>query len=226
MRNRSVLFALLFALLGGGATLYALADRSGGADADATSVLLATRAMDVGRQLTEADFTAQKVPSNTVPQDAIRDAASAAGSYAALPMVKGEVLLTSKLSSTPSGSRLATVIPDGKVAVSVAVNDVISTGGCLAPGDRVDVLGVVSKLATDSAAVVPRDIHVLAVSNRIVGADHGNGNTSKSTIRDNPRTLDTTVTLDEAARLVQVDETGTLRLALRQRHDSANSLKR
>ena len=231
MRNRSILLALLFALLAGGATLYALADRSGTANANTTAVFVAAQTLDVGHQLSESDFITQQVPSNTVPKDAVRDAVSVAGSYAALPMVKGEVLLTSKVSATPPGSRLATVIPDGKVAVSVAVNDVISTGGFIAPGDRVDVLGVLSKQATDIASIVLLDIQVLAVSNRIVGLDEGSPSAPKvAAARDNPRTLDTTVTLavtiDEAQRLVQADETGTLRLALRQRAESGNTLKR
>jgi pilus assembly protein CpaB len=103
------------------------------------------------------------------------------------------------------------------VAVSVAVNDVIRTGGFIAPGDRVDVLGVVSQEATGSAELILRDIAVLAVSNAVVGDAAGEARTGA----DNPRSLDTTVTLavtpDEARRLVQVDEVGKLRLALRPR---------
>src|SRR5205823_328364 len=116
-------------------------------------------------------------------------------------------------------------IPDGRIAISVGVSDVISTGGFIAPGDRVDVLGVVTKEPSDAAQVVLKDIQVLAVSNTLAGADQPTDTTTTTKARTtaNPRGLNTTitlaVTLDEAQRLVQVDELGKLRLALRPRHE-------
>ncbi|MFA7250270.1 MAG: RcpC/CpaB family pilus assembly protein, partial [Dehalococcoidia bacterium] len=92
------------------------------------------------------------------------------------------------------------------------------TGGFITPGDRVDVLGVVTKEATGVAELVLRDIPVLAVSSVAVGDEADSDSKAGA---ENPRSLDTTVTLavtvEEARRLVQVDELGKLRLALRPR---------
>ena len=149
------------------------------------------------------------------------------GRYALMPLLKGEVLVRQKLSDQAPGSNLASLIPTGRVAVSVAVSDVVSTGGFIAPGDHVDVLGVISREAGDTADVVLRDIAVLAVANVVIGARDTPSATggSRTPTRDNPRSLDGTVTLavtvDEARRLVQVDEIGKVRLALRPRSSDA-----
>ena len=124
----------------------------------------------------------------------------------------------SNLSVTPLGSHLAALIPTGMVAVSIAVSDVINTGGFIVPGDHVDVLGIVSKEPTDTASIVLRDVQVLAVAQAVLGQNPASGDSSKSAA-GGPQSLDSTVTLavtiQDAQRLVQVDEVGKLRLALR-----------
>ncbi len=222
LKSRSLVLSLLFASIGGVATLYALAQADSNERPETERVLVASRTIAVGDQLGPDNVRIEELPKGGAPADAVRNADDVAHGYAALPMVKGEVVLRSKVSDAPPGSRLAAVIPEGKVAVSVAVSDVISTGGFIAPGDRVDVLGVVSKGADDAASLVLRDVAVLAVSNSIVGSpDTARDDRGGAGGKDNPRSLDTTVTLaltiDEARRLVQVDEVGKLRLALRSR---------
>jgi pilus assembly protein CpaB len=216
--NGSLLAALLLALLGGGATYLALAGDPAVAAGDRGTVLVVARDLNVGALITAGDVREATAEANTtVFQGAATSADQVVGRYALLPMLAGELLIQAKVGAEPPGSGLAMLIPAGRVAVSVAVNDVIRTGGFIAPGDRVDVLGVVSQEATGSAELILRDIAVLAVSNAVVGDAAGEARTGA----DNPRSLDTTVTLavtpDEARRLVQVDEVGKLRLALRPR---------
>jgi pilus assembly protein CpaB len=225
MKRRSLLLSILFALVGGGATVVALTSAGGVATKPQTEqVVVSTRAIDVGAVLAAADFKLATLAKGATPADALHDLTAVKGRYAGVALAAGLPLRLAYLSDTPPGSRLAAAIPDGRIAVSVAVSDVISTGGFIAPGDRVNVLGVITKEPSDTAQVVLRDIQVLAVSNTLAGADQATDTTkARATTSSNPRGLNTTitlaVTLDEAQRLVQVDELGKLRLALLPRHE-------
>lgn len=222
--NRSLLLSLLLAVLGGGAAYVALAHgRAGGDVAETVSVVQAARAVSVGQRITPADVELREVPAAAVPSDAAHSPDEVVGRYATLAMLKGETVLKQKTTDRTPGSNLAALIPPGRVAVSVAVSDVVSTGRFIAPGDRVDVLGVVSRDAGERAEVVLTDVTVLAVASNLIGSDAPppQQGAQRTSGRDNPRSLDATVTLAvsvaEATRLVQVDEIGKLRLALRPR---------
>lgn len=217
MVSGSGILAVLLALLGGGATYVAIA---GGAAADAAPepVVVAAHDIPVGRRLTEADL---RVDASAVADLAVpiaRSVNQVVGQYATRPMVSGEPVILTKVSEAAPGGSLSVLIPAGRVAISVAVSDVMRTGRFIAPGDHVDVLGVVSKDAGDVAQLVLTDITVLAVSSTAVG---DSAPSDRGRDQDNPKSLDTTVTLavteGEARRLVQVDEVGRLRLALRPR---------
>lgn len=217
--NGSMLAAVLLAVLGGGAAYVALAGGSAEASGDQVTVLVLDRDVAVGARLVAADLREARVDAGSpLRTGTISSTEAAIGQYALFPMVAGEPLMAAKVSSQPAGGGLAVLIPPGRVAVSVAVNDVIRTGGFITPGDRVDVLGVVTKEATGVAELVLRDIPVLAVSSVAVGDEADSDSKAGA---ENPRSLDTTVTLavtvEEARRLVQVDELGKLRLALRPR---------
>ena len=228
--QRPLLISAVFAVIGGILTFVVLS-QSGASSAPATErVVVAARNVELGQTLTASDVALTEMPKGAAGADTFRNVDEAKGHYASYSFVKGEVVLKSKVSDQPPGSRLAVVIPEGRVAVSVAVSDEISSGGFVAPGDRVDVLGVVTKEAGDTAEVVLRDVSVLAVANVIVGSAEEPKDSKKSaSSRPNPTALDATVTLavtlEEARRLVQVDEVGKLRLALRQRAGD-NSLAR
>lgn len=229
MRMPMLILAALLALIGGGATFAAItATRDVAPDASA-QVVVVTRSVEMGVALRSSDLELRTLREADIPTDAVRELDAGRGRYAAAPLAAGEPLRASRIADRPPGSRLAQTIPDGRVAVSVAVSDVISTGGQIAVGDRVDVLGVVTKDATDLASVVLTNVPVIAVSSQVAGADAPAATptpsrASAARTASNPKGLDTTITLAvtvaEAQRLVQVDEVGKLRLALRPRPDA------
>lgn len=230
LKRRPVLLSALFALLGGGATLLVLTHASSGAAVERERVVVAARDVEVGRALTADDVALTELPKGAAGENALRETSAANGQYAAQPLTKGEPVLRTKISSQAPGSQLAVVIPDGRVAVSVAVSEVVSTGGLIAPGDRVDVLGVITDQARDSADLVLEDVPVLAVAGNLVGASAQPDSAKKTTSRDNPTSLKSTVTLavttDQARRLVQVDEVAKVRLALRARAQANSAVSR
>ncbi len=220
---RRVILPLLFAVLAAGATFLALNRPSGTASSAAPQtvrVAIAARALDAGSAFGATDVTFNEVSTASAGADAVRDASELQHAFATAAIPKGAVVRRANLTVTPPGSRLATLIPQGYVAVSIAVNDVINTGGFIVPGDHVAVLGVVTKDATDTATIVLRDVQVLAVSNAILGQNPATVDPKKTTTggATNPTTVNSTVTLavtvQDAQRLVQVDEVGKLRLAL------------
>lgn len=233
MRRKTLLLAFVFAVVGGGATFLAVTRATGPAQARPTeAVLVAARAVAIGAALRAGDVVVERMALGQAPADAAREPAEVEGRFAEVPLMKGEIVRRSRLADAPPGSRLAAVIPEGRVAVTVAVSDVISTGGFLAPGDHVDVLGVVSKEATGIASVVLTDVVVIAVSSTLVGSGQPEppAPARGGAVQANPKGLDSTVTLavtiQEAQRLVQVDEVGKLRLALRRRAEGTAALSR
>lgn len=217
--DRLTLLALVLAVVGGVAAYMALSAPSAArASEERQPLVVAAQAVPAGARISRDAVRVQAMPPGSFPRGGVTSVGDVEGKYATLPIVPGEPLLDSKLSATPPGSSLAALVPPDRLAVSIAVNDVISTGGLLAPGDRVDVLGVISKDAGANAELVLRDVVVLAVAGNLLGLESEKARKGSG---DNPRSLNATVTLavtaDEARRLVQMDEIGKLRLALRGR---------
>ena len=222
--DRLTFLAMLLAILGGvGAYMAMRAPVAEGASVEVRPLVVVAKPVAAGDRMTRGVLRLDSVPAGTVPRGSLGRIEEVEGKFATLPMVAGEPVLSAKLSGSTPGSGLAAIVPHDRFAVSIAVNDVISTGGLLAPGDRVDVLGVASKEAGGNAQIVLRDVIVLAVANTLLGADPAKANGKAGA--DNPRTLNATITLavsiEEAQRLVQMDELGKLRLALRGRTPSS-----
>lgn len=219
----SFLLPLLFAILAAGATFLALNRPSSSTSAapQTVRIAVAARALDAGSGFGATDVTFNEVPAETAPGDAVRDLSELQNAFASTSIPKGSVVSRANVSVTPLGSHLSTLIPNGMVAITIAVSDVVNAGGFVVPGDHVDILGVISKEATDSATIVLRDVQVLAVASSLLGETQGTSDAKKaiSNATGSPQTVDSTVTLavtiQDAQRLVQVDELGKLRLALR-----------
>lgn len=85
-------------------------------------VVVAARRVEAGMPLHPADLTVRRLPADALPDDPITASdASAAGKVVLVPLVRGEVLLTSKLA--PDGLRgVAALVPSGHRALAVPVD--------------------------------------------------------------------------------------------------------
>jgi pilus assembly protein CpaB len=151
------------------------------------------------------------------------------GKVTNLPIAAGEQVLETKFFARKEDSGLAFRIQPGKRAVSVTVNEVISTGGLIVPGDFVDVVSIYTDGQGDGAAIVLQNIEVLAVAQSIQGPGEPGGSTlpgglgpskpadprQEAVARPNARTATLAVIPEEAQRLILAEEKGKIRLALR-----------
>ena len=110
---------------------------------------------------------------------------------------------------------LAYMIPDGKRAMSVPVDEVSGVSGLIRPGDKVDIISVISIDITDNQSkphslAVLQDIEVLAIGKALTIRTGENA--------QNPvdaKTVTLAVSLEESIQLQMANQRGTINLLLR-----------
>jgi len=145
-----------------------------------------------------------------------------------LPVLEDEQINSIKLVSLGKEMGLATVIPEGKIAFSVIVDEANNLGGLLHPGNKVNILGSFDyeeKDKTCSATVMLlQNVPVLSVGKKIVGTPMVIGNLSPEELKEE-KTVETenesasvvtlAITPQEATMLTFAREKGKLSLVLR-----------
>jgi pilus assembly protein CpaB len=102
-------------------------------------VIVATQDIPEGTRLDESHIEVKDVPKKYLMPAAITKVDELLDRTTVLPILKNTQVLDTML-STPQQGGLAARIPKGKLAFTVAVNDVTGVAGLLQPGDYVNVL--------------------------------------------------------------------------------------
>ena len=208
-------------------------------------VIVAAQDIPVRTEITAQMLTIKQVAADARHEKAFTSLEQLNGKVTNLPIAAGEQVLSTKFFARKEDSGLAFRIAPGKRAVSVTVNEVISTGGLIVPGDFVDIIAIFtgggsggsqSDTTSDSAGVVLQNIEVLAVAQSIqtsvanpTGAAAVAGNVTgnrpdsrqEAVARPTARTATLAVTPEEAQKLILAEERGKIRLALRGTEDHA-----
>lgn len=200
---------------------------------DTVAVVVAAADIAPRTGLKKDMFKVQQVSADTRHPKAFTSVEELEGKVTKLAVTAGEQMLDTKVFAEREESGLAFVIPPNKRAVSVALSEVIGSGGMIVPGDRVDVIAVFDQriAGKDMSVTVLQDVEVLAVAQYLVGeeapsvstkaAPAGFGGSSKEQDKVDPKSQPTakSVTLavnqEEAQRLILAEEKGKIRLALR-----------
>lgn len=229
--NKNVLFIGGALLLGGLAALMSvtyvkdtISKAVAEAQVDETEIVVSALDLEVGQAITEDEMVLRSVPTEFVPADAVT--ADNYGEYVdrlvRSPVRGGAPLSASAL--VPAAQQFSRVIPLGRVGYTLSVNENNSVSGMISPGDAVDIFFTVGAEETDSGAgprgrstgerVFPllENVTVLATGARVGETLGGDEDEAYSTM-----TLE--LTPDQAQRLTVAEETGDLRIILRNLDD-------
>ena len=175
MSRVRVLTVLLIALLAGGGLAFGTYSYLQNVPVKTVTqptrkVVIANNNLALGHQLRREDLTAIEWPKDSVPEGSFEDPASLVDRGVIVPLVRHEVVLPAKLASKESGAGLPPIIPTGKRAVSVRVNEVIGVAGYVLPGTRVDVVATANPSTRSedvTSKVVLSNVEVLTAGTRL-----------------------------------------------------------
>jgi pilus assembly protein CpaB len=178
------------------------------------TVVVATSGIKRGDTVSAENVKVVDWPKNAVPDGAFTTLESSIGTVARTPIFENDPITQHKVVDANSKSVLSMLIPDGRRAISIKVNEVTGISGFVAPSSRVDVLVSLPQKDEDQARtkVVLQDIEVLAIAQAIEQ-------------RENKPVIVNTVTLNvlptEAESLTLAANEGSLQLTLRNDRDQA-----
>jgi len=174
-------------------------------------VVVANADLSLGSELSADDLTTLDWPAGAVPEGAFDNPTALVGRGLIASVVHHEPILPGKLASKEADSGLPPIIPNGKRAVSVKVNEVIGVAGYVLPGTHVDVLATANASnGADSVTtkVVLSNVEVLAAGTRLE-QDSKDAKPIQVTV------VTLLVTPEDAERLTLASTEGKIQLALR-----------
>lgn len=140
-----------------------------GAEASGVKVVIATQPLEAGKLISADQLKAIRWPDTSVPPNTFTHTDDVEGRIARISMMAGEPVLPGKLAPKDAAGGLASIIPEGKRAITVRVNEVVAVAGFALPGSYVDILvhGKDTDKQSFSRTVLSR-VKVLAVAQETV----------------------------------------------------------
>ncbi len=177
MRRQAVLLLILALSAGGLAAFLAIQVlrapdpvAQDGETPGAVSVAVATRDMNVGTLLQEEDVRLVDWPSSDVPSGYSTSVGEVVGRGLLTPVRTNEPLMASRLAGPESGGGMHIMIPEGRRAMSVRVDDVVGVAGFVLPGTRVDVVVTMDRaddLSEPATRLVLQNLEVMSAGQSI-----------------------------------------------------------
>ncbi len=214
--KRAIIMLALSVLLGIAAVLLAARWMGQQAASDKTTVLVASRDMELGQAITPTMLESVPWPKGAVPNGAFDDPKKLEGRVVRISIFKGEPVLAPKLAPEGTKAGLDSVIKAGHRAITVKVNEVVGVAGFLAPGSFVDLLvNFRDERDKPMSRVVLERIMVLAIAQEAQRPDE----TKPRVV--NAVTLE--VTPEQAEKIDLARNIGTLSLILRNQVDTVDA---
>ena len=187
-----------------------------------TKVAVAAVPLDYGVPITPDKIRLADFPVGSVPAGSFSSMAQlmSGGQRVALrEMAVNEPVLASKISGQGQGASIAALLPDGKRAAAVSINEVSGVAGFIRPNDSVDVFITREVQAAGDRQVQMTD--VLLQNIRVIATDQD----AKSA--DGKPALAKTATLEvdplEAQKLALAQQVGQISLVLRKPGEQQNN---
>lgn len=189
-----------------------------------TSLYIASEPLPRGTQIAPDQLQAITVVG-PVPGGAMTDAERILGRVVLNDMLAGQFFMNDGLSDNPADAGLASLIPFGHRAFSLRVDEGIAAGEFLRPGDRVDIMVVLTGRTTGGegeALTLLQDVQVLSVGEAL-SADARDAavreQSESNRRRDEVRTVSVAVTPADGDRLLLARQLGTYAISLRNPND-------
>ena len=216
MRNpKAVVMLVLSVIIGLGATILAAGWISQQASVPSTRVVVAAADIQLGSRLSSQMLKTVDWPAGSIPAGATTKAETLEDRVVKTSVLRGEPILEAKLAPVGTKGGLSAVIPEGKRAMTVRVNDVIGVAGFALPGNYVDI---VINTQLDGAGGASRQISKIVLENILVLAVAQEANRDETKPRVvNAVTLE--LTPEQAEKLDLARSVGTLSLVLRNQID-------
>lgn len=202
--------------------------------AETTPVVVATTNIPAYTKVTPGMVEVKQVPATTAPSNAFGQAEQVVGRITQYAIAAGQVLVRGDVVEAGAAQGLTFVIPAGKRAVTVALDEISGVGGFVYPGDRVDILATFDRDGSATTKIILQDIEVLAMNEMTVrpAATQGEKQSEseqedkgkkreESPSSEKVKSATLAVTPDEAQRLILAAYKGSIHLVLRAREDSS-----
>ncbi len=189
-------------------------------------VLIASRDVTLGKTISRSDMAWQAWPKESISPGFVTKSSKPealeefVGQVARAPLFNGEPIHGQRLIKTKHGF-LSAILPKGKRAVAVTVEEETMAGGFILPDDRVDILltreiqpgGEGGGRRDFFTETILENVRVLAIDTQTAGDSE-----EKSLTPDKTATLE--LTLRQAEIVAQAESVGAISLALRSAEDS------
>jgi pilus assembly protein CpaB len=204
-------------VIGLGATIVAAGWISQQAKVASTKVVVAAADIQLGSRLNSQMLKTVDWPAGSIPTGAMTKAEPLEDRVVKTSILRGEPILEAKLAPAGTKGGLSAVIPEGKRAMTVRVNDVIGVAGFALPGNYVDIV-VNTQIEGGGSGRGDRQISKIVLENILVLAVAQEANRDETKPRVvNAVTLE--VTPEQAEKLDLARSVGTLSLVLRNQID-------
>lgn len=215
MNNRFFIMLIIATVLAGGAAWIAKnwVDSVTGQKAEQGVTPIVVAAMDIpyGSKIEATHLKKLNWPKDSLPKGAFQDDKLVIGKIAQRAFMADEALLESQIKDRAAGSILSALIPEGKRAMSVSVNDVSGVAGFITPGNMVDIIATNNK--TNKTYILLSNVKVLAID-QVVETDHEKPVVVKA--------LTLEVTAEQSTLLVREMQKGSFYFTLRNPTDNKN----
>lgn len=214
-----IVAAILLALLASAGVYRYLSEKGRVAEQarlQTVGIVVATVDIPVGAAINANQVALTAWPKDLYPKDSVADPKIVVGRVARRDFMRGEPIVGSKLVPTDKGGGLLSfIVPEGKRAITVRVNEVVGVGGFIVPETRVDVIVTMTPPGANEkvSKVVLENMQVLAAGQIIEQKEN-------KPITVNTVTL--SVTPEEAEKLALASNDGVIQLVLRNFMDSDN----
>jgi len=213
MRNKFVIvLALVFGLLTAYLVLNYLQDVKAALDNNEyVEIVIANQDIPANTVISASMLSMKKIPFQYVHSQEITDNSEVIGKILLVPLNAGESIMKNQvISQSDKKNGLAYVIPEGKRALTIPVDEVSGVAGLIKPGDKVDVISTITigdNQPKTYTLMVLQNIEVLATGKQI--------EETAENVTAEVNTVTLAVALAEAKPLMMANQKGVIRLMLR-----------